>query len=236
MRPVPVLALCALVGCGGGGSAPDTAPPLGTAAIADKTYVRGESIPTETLPSATGGDGPLTYVVLPDLPDGIRFEPATRVLSGTPAAAQPAASYEYVARESDEFDPESATLRFSIEVVVPLPEASIAGAAAELNEWEDRTAVAVTVTLDPAPEEDTTVVLASTGTAALGGDFDLGEPGGAPELTVAAGSASAAATVRPIRDLEEEGDETIVLAVQSVGGTDVEDGATVETANRRCRF
>ena len=232
IRPVPVLALCALVGCGSGGSKPDTAPTFGTATIADKIYVRGEAIPAETLPAATGGDGPLIYLILPDLPDGIRFEPATRALSGTPTAGQPATSYEYVARESNEFDPESATLRFSIEVVVPLPEASIAGSATEMNEWEDRTGIAVTVTLDPAPEEATTVALASTGTATLGGDFDLGDPGDAPELTVAAGSASVTATVRPIRDLEEEGDETIVLAVQSVRGTDVDDGATVEIAIR----
>ncbi len=47
------------------------------------TMVRHMAITDVTLPEAMGGDGTLTYSLTPEVP-GLRFDPRTRVLSGTP--------------------------------------------------------------------------------------------------------------------------------------------------------
>ena len=49
----------------------------------DQTYGTSAAIPDLTLPPATGGSGTITYEV-EDLPPGLSFDPATRVVSGTP--------------------------------------------------------------------------------------------------------------------------------------------------------
>ena len=58
--------------------------------IADQTYDIGETIPTLTLPEATGGLGTRSYTLTPtaDIPAGLTFAPATRSLSGTPTATE----------------------------------------------------------------------------------------------------------------------------------------------------
>ncbi len=109
--------------------------------------------------------------------------------------------------------------------------ATIAKSADSLNEWEDSGGVTLTVTLNSAAEENTTVELDSSGTATLGSDFDLvGDgPDGAAlkvsatetvELVIEESEESATVTVRPIRDLEQEGDETATIAISSVAGND----------------
>ena len=63
---------------------PDTAPRW-LDSVADLTFNVG--VPVElTLPLASGGNGPLSYSLLPSVP-GLSFDPATRTLSGTPTAA-----------------------------------------------------------------------------------------------------------------------------------------------------
>ena len=56
--------------------------------IDDQTYNIGETIPALTLPIATGGLGTLNYTLTPeaDIPAGLIFAPATRILSGIPTA------------------------------------------------------------------------------------------------------------------------------------------------------
>ena len=90
----------------------------------------------------------------------------------------------------------------------------LSAAAAEVDEGADRTPVAVTVTLSEPVTGDVTVALASTGTARLGSDFDLGSP----SVTVIEGATQGTTTVTPIRDLAAEGDETIILEIDALVG------------------
>ena len=60
----------------------DTAPSF-TGSVADQSYTEGEAITALTLPSASGGEGTLSYSLQPTVP-GLTFNSATRVLSGTP--------------------------------------------------------------------------------------------------------------------------------------------------------
>ena len=141
----------AVTGCGGGG-ARDAQPDFGPSNIADKTYPRGLEIDSEQLPAATGGDGKLTYTIAPELPEGLSFDPATRLLSGTPMAAQPATLYTYAAIDSDSADPDSASLTFTITVEAV---ASVA-ILAETQEVDEGA---------PVPEEDPAVIAAGMGGA-----------------------------------------------------------------------
>ena len=52
----------------------------------DRTYTAGTAIDPLTLPAASGGDGEFTYSLSPEVP-GLRFDPATRELAGTPTEA-----------------------------------------------------------------------------------------------------------------------------------------------------
>ena len=202
-------------------------PSFGSATIADKTYTRGVAVADDTLPEATGGNGALTYSLSPDLPDGLSFDASTRVLSGTPAVVLEATTYTYRVTDSDTTDPDSATLTFSI--AVNEAGATIAASAGSVNEWEDGTAVDITVTLEAPAEEDTTVELSSSGSAVSGSDFDLtaddaggqrvaAAADGSLALTIPAGQTAATAALRPIRDLEEEGPETATIAIAALRG------------------
>ncbi len=86
------------------------------AAIADRTYMLNAAIEESVLPEATGGDGTLTYTLAPALPAGLGFDPATRLLSGTPTRVSAAATYTYTATDADATDPDSASLTFSLAV------------------------------------------------------------------------------------------------------------------------
>ena len=94
----------------------DRVPAFQQVSIPDKNYVQNLPIGTETLPAASGGDGVLTYAISPDLPAGLAFDPATRLLSGTPTAPQSATRYTYTATDSDTVSPDSASLTFTITV------------------------------------------------------------------------------------------------------------------------
>lgn len=63
--------------------------------------------------TASNFSGAVTYSISPGLPAGLSFNPATGVISGTPTAAQSAASYTITATSGAQ----SATATVSIEVV-----------------------------------------------------------------------------------------------------------------------
>ena len=73
--------------------------------IPDQIYTVGTAIDSLTLPTATGAT---TYRLSShadqSLPAGLTFDGATRVLSGTPTAAQTAEGYAYSARNPDNLD------------------------------------------------------------------------------------------------------------------------------------
>ncbi len=95
------------------GTPQNLAPSFGQATVADRNLVQNSAIAALVLPEATGGDGPLTYAIAPDLPAGLALDMATRTVSGTPTAAQAATSYSWTVTDSDG---DSASLGFAIAV------------------------------------------------------------------------------------------------------------------------
>ena len=81
--------------------------------ISDQTYVHQTAIEALTLSAATGGNGALTYAISPALPAGLTFDPATRVLAGTPTETQAATTYTYTATD---VDGDAATVTFTLTV------------------------------------------------------------------------------------------------------------------------
>ena len=77
----------------------------------DLSYRVGRRITPEVLPAAVGGDGPLTYALTPSLPRGLGFTPATRTISGAPAAEQRRTTYLLTATDADG---DAASLSFTL--------------------------------------------------------------------------------------------------------------------------
>ena len=82
-----------------------------SSAIADQTFVEGTAIAPFYLPLATGGTAPYTYSLAP-IPAGLSFNPATRLLNGTPTTAA-TTSVTYTVTDANDA---SAALKFTIEV------------------------------------------------------------------------------------------------------------------------
>ncbi len=97
---------------------PDTKPSFqGT--VADQTYTVGEPIRTLTLPAATGGEGDLSYTLVPRVP-GLKFNPEERSLSGTPTTTGAySMTYEVVDSDENTTSDDAATLNFTITVLAP---------------------------------------------------------------------------------------------------------------------
>ena len=91
---------------------------------------------------------------------------------------------------------------------------SLAEELHEIDEWDERASVELTITLNEAQDEALIVNLNSTGSAVLGADYDLSES----SVRVPPGSTSASVQISSIRDFEAEGDETIDLALGSIEG------------------
>ena len=89
---------------------------FGAASIADQRYTQNMSIAALTLPAATGGTTPLTYRLSPALSAGLRFNPNTRVLTGTPTVTQAATTYTYTVTDAASA---TATLSFTLTVMAP---------------------------------------------------------------------------------------------------------------------
>ena len=82
------------------------------ASIAAQSYTAGTAIHALELPATLGGEGAITYSVS-DLPAGLSFDAATRMISGTPeAATDGAVEVTYTAMAGDE----SVSLMFTITV------------------------------------------------------------------------------------------------------------------------
>ena len=97
----------------------NTMPSFGDASVAAQSHLRKSEIESMTLPQATGGDGTLTYALTPELPEGLRFDAETLMLSGTPLEAMDETTYTLTATDDDG---DEATLMFTIEVMPdPMP-------------------------------------------------------------------------------------------------------------------
>ena len=101
----------------------DSAPLLPVdSALPDRVWTKGAQVAPITLPTATGGDGALTYALTPSLPMGLSFNAATRTISGTPSIAAPRQIYTYSVTDSDSNTASSDgdQRRFAITVSAPL--------------------------------------------------------------------------------------------------------------------
>ncbi len=97
----------------------NVAPSFGDASVDAQSYLRKQAIESLTLPQATGGDGTLTYSLVPDLPTGLTFDAETRMLSGTPLEAMGETTYTLTATDGDG---DAATLMFTLSVMAdPMP-------------------------------------------------------------------------------------------------------------------
>ena len=110
--------LSAAAGCGSsppsnvtGSSRPPSSPPSGlTYSTNPATYVKGAAV-SANVPSSSGG-AVVFYSVSPALPDGLRLDGTTGIISGTPTAATPTASYVVTATNSGGFT--NATLTIAV--------------------------------------------------------------------------------------------------------------------------
>ena len=75
-------------------------PTFGATPTLDYTFTEGEKIETVLFPSAYGGNGTLTYAMT-GLPSGLKFNPVTRELTGTPDQEIAAAAVSYTATDFD---------------------------------------------------------------------------------------------------------------------------------------
>ena len=94
----------------------DGVPTFGWQTISDKTWTQNKAIAAFTLPTASGGDGSLTYTLSPSLPDGVATTTLYAV-SGTPTGYQAAASYTWKATDGDG---DAAELTFTITIAEDL--------------------------------------------------------------------------------------------------------------------
>ena len=92
----------------------DLTPTFGSATVTAKSWTRNRAIAAFTVPSATGGDAPLSYTAR-DLPAGVTMSSARRV-SGTPTAAGSGTATVTVSDEDGDID----TLTFAWTVTAPV--------------------------------------------------------------------------------------------------------------------
>ena len=116
---------------------PDTAPSFGSQTIQNRVWEERVTITSLTLPAATGGNGALTYSLSPEEPDGVRFVPSARTLSGRPTAPQSVTTYTYTVTDSDSNTSASDadTLTFTIEVEEEDVPPSFGGATIPDQTW-----------------------------------------------------------------------------------------------------
>ena len=114
--------------------AEDLAPSFSTT-IGDKTWTQNQAITAFTLPTATGGDGTLTYALIPTLPAGVTKN-ASHEVSGTPTGHQTVATYTWKATDADG---DKAELTFTITIAEDL--APSFSATIPNQTWTQNTAI-----------------------------------------------------------------------------------------------
>jgi len=93
--------------------ATDQMPTFGQQTISNQAWTQNQAITAFTLPTASGGNGALTYTLSPSLPRGVTRNTTTQRVSGTPSGNQAATTYTWKVTDIDN-DP--ATLTFTIAV------------------------------------------------------------------------------------------------------------------------
>ena len=153
-----------------------TKPSFADATIDSQTYTVGTAIDPLVLPEAVGGDAPLIYSLSPP-PGGLRFDRATRTLTGTPTAATDGAVKMVYTVLDSTLDAKSLAFTIAVnkaEVAPPTAEtgdAQITATPSAVREDGGTTQVSLRVTLAAAKAIDEvvtfTIVAPSEGTQAV---------------------------------------------------------------------
>ncbi len=122
--------------------------------ITDKVYYTFTGV-TETLPEAAQNNNPpSTYSLTPALPDGLRFTPATREITGTPTTAMSETDYTYTVAD---LNGDTDDLTFSITVLAGTDTEPTFGSESIDNKVYINGITAVTLTLPAATGGDGTL-------------------------------------------------------------------------------
>ena len=199
----------------------DTAPTF-SSSVADLSATVGTAITPVVLPVATG-DGILTYSVS-TLPMGLAFNAATRTLAGIPTAATDGAvSIIYTVLDGDAGNPESAVLRFTIEVAPKPPLAISVSGHSSIREDAGPTEITLTATLAEAAPADETVqfdiVSPSAGTPAVHGvDYEVRLPSD-KAITIPADETEGTRTItlNPLDNAKMDGRRSLSVRVNALG-------------------
>ena len=154
----------------------DTAPAFaGSAAIEAQTYAALTEITPLPLPTATGGNGAITYTLTPAIP-GLTLDAATGVLTGMPTTEATAATYTYTAADGDDNTAtgDEVSLTFSLTVTEALPTGVVLSVnPTMITESATPTAITLTATVTGGTFEVERVVRWRTraGTATAGVDY-----------------------------------------------------------------
>ena len=190
----------------------DEAPAFAVgAAVDEQIYAVGVGVDM-TLPAAVaGGNGVTTYALAPllDIPSGLAFNPATRVLSGTPERVAAAVMLTYTAVDSDANTGAGDEARLTFAVTVNAPAVVIARAELTIAEGAADT---YAVSLATPPSGAVTVTPVSDNPAKVPSPR---------ALTFAAGewNIAQAVTVRSVRDADAATDTaTLSHAVHGYAG------------------
>ena len=159
---------------------------------------------TATLPEASGGDTPLTYLVVGSLPAGLSFDAATRQLSGTATAEASATTYTYKVRDANG---DEASDEFTVAVTNATPTQADVTALSWVKD------IAKTVTLPEASGGDTPLTYSVVGSLPAGLSFDA-------STRQLSGTASAEANAT-----------TYTYKVRDANGDEASDEFTVEVTN-----
>lgn len=214
----PPLRLClalfaalSLAGCGGNSGGGGGAPPVTPVAPSGLTYPAAGAIFVNNAMAAlspTLAAGTATsYAVAPALPAGIAIDLTTGVISGTPTAVTPLATYTITATNSLGSTP------FDLDLEVLAVVNFALGASSAL---ESAGTAAIQVTLVPSSTATITATLQLVGaqTTADASDFTIANF----DVTFAPGDTSQTLTVTLLDDAIFEGDEFVALNIGAAPG------------------
>ena len=184
--------------------------------------VIGEAFKQE-LPEAEGPEGDRSYSVSANLPDGLSFDSATRMITGSPTTAEKAKVVYTVIDDKGG----SAATQFTIEVTAAPPPtvavASVEVSQQSIREGGDTTEISITATLaGPAPDGETVefrLGAPSSGAEAIRDVDYAASLGGSVAIEAGATEASTTMTLTPIDNDKVDGNKSLGVQASASGGS-----------------